>query len=82
MKPLRTRVRRLEARTGTTAPLPWETPGWEQLSETEQLREGERYAAAYPESALARQLRALEALSDVELAAHITTLNAKAGGTS
>jgi hypothetical protein len=56
-------------------------PGWEQLSEAEQLREGKRYVAAYPESAFARKLRSIEALSDVELAVYVATLRAQLGET-
>jgi hypothetical protein len=81
MKSLQTRLRRLEARYGPTAPLPWETPGWERLSEAEQLREVERYVAAYPDSTLARQWRAIAALSDVELEAYVANLTAQLGVT-
>ena len=79
MKKLHTRVRRLEARAGTRAPLPWEIPGWAQLSEAAQLLEAARYVAASPESALARQWYVLEACSDVELEALLATLQAQAG---
>ena len=81
MKSLQTRLRRLEARYGPTAPLPWEMSGWEQWSEADQLREAERYIAAYPDSALARQWRSLEALSDVELAQLIATLTTQGDAT-
>jgi len=81
MTRLTQRVRRLEGRSGTTAPRPWELAGWERLSEVDQLREMERYVAAYPDSPLARQLRAITALSDVELAACIATLKAQVGET-
>lgn len=69
MRALQTRLQRLESRYGTTAPLPWETPGWEQFSDAEMLHEMEQYAAACPNSRLARDLRALETLSDSELEA-------------
>jgi len=69
MKALERRLRRLEARAGTTAPLPWEMPGWEQLSHAEQLQAFEQYLAAHPQSRLAREWRAIEALSDRELEA-------------
>ena len=49
MTRLTQRVRRLESRSGTTAPRPWELAGWERLSEVDQLREIERYVAAYPD---------------------------------
>ena len=38
------------------------------------MRAAEQYLAAYPDSAIARQWRALEALSDVELEALLATL--------
>ena len=79
MRALQIRLRRLEARYGPTASLPWEMSGWEQLSEAGQLREGERYVAAYPDSTLARQLRAIAALSDVVLEAYVVTLRAQLG---
>jgi hypothetical protein len=56
-------------------------PGWEQLSEAEQLCEAERYVAAYPDSALARKLRSIEALSDVALAVYVANLTAQLGET-
>ena len=77
MKRLQTRIRRLEARYGTTVPLPWERPGWERLSEAEQMREVERYVAAYPDSVLACQWRAIEAMSDVELELFVAHLAAQ-----
>jgi hypothetical protein len=61
--------------------LPWERPGWEQWSETEQLREAERYVAAYPDSVLARKLHSIKALSDVELALFVAHLTAQLGET-
>jgi hypothetical protein len=79
MRALQTRVRRLEARYGPAAPLLWKMPGWEQLSAAEQLREAERYLAAYPDSTLARKLRAMRDLSDVELEAYVATLRAQLG---
>ena len=79
MRALQTRLRRLEAHYGPPVPLPWETPGWDQLSEAEQLREGERYVTAYPDSTLARKLRSMKALSDVELAVYVATLRAQLG---
>jgi hypothetical protein len=81
MKSLQIRIRRLEARYGPTAPLPWDAPGWEQLSEAEQLREVERYVAAYPDSTLARRLRSMKALSDVELAMLVAHIKAQLGET-
>jgi hypothetical protein len=81
MKSLQTRLRRLEARYGPTAPLPWETPGWEQLSEADQLREAERYVVAYPDSVLARKLHSIEALSDIELEMLVANLTAQLGET-
>ena len=50
MKSLQVRLRRLEARYGTTAPRPWETPDWAQWSEADQVRAVEQYVAAYPAS--------------------------------
>jgi hypothetical protein len=79
MKVLERRVRRLEGRCGTTRPLPWETPGGEQLSDAEQLLEAERYVAAYPDSRLARTVRAIEALSDRELEALLAEANQVTG---
>jgi hypothetical protein len=76
---LQIRLRRLEARYGPTAPLSWERPGWEQLSAAEQLREAERYVAAYPDSTLARKLHSIKALSDVELEMFIANLEAQLG---
>jgi hypothetical protein len=52
-------------------------PGWERLSEAEQLREGAWYVAAYPDSTLARQLRAIAAFSDVEMEAYVAALRAQ-----
>jgi hypothetical protein len=69
MTVLERRVRRLEARYGSRAPLPWQMPGWERLSETDQLLEGQRYVAMYPDSLLARKWRVIEALTDNELEA-------------
>jgi hypothetical protein len=81
MRALQTRVRRLESRCGTTAPLPWEIPGWEQWSEAEQMQVFEQYIAAHPQSRLARKWRAIETYSDRELeellaAAHTVLDNA------
>ena len=56
-------------------------PGWEHVSAAEQLREAERYMAASPNSTLARQLRAIKDLSDVELKAYVATLRAQLGET-
>jgi hypothetical protein len=56
-------------------------PGWEQLSEAEQLHEAERYVAAYPESAFARKLSTIRELSDVELAVYVANLTAQHGET-
>jgi hypothetical protein len=81
VRALQTRLRRLEARYGPTVPLPWEMPDWEQLPAAEQMRAGERYVAAYPDSAFARQYRAIAALSDVELEAYGATLRAQLGET-
>ena len=67
MKALQSRVRRLEDRYGVHTPLPWERPGWEQLSDDAQLDAIEDYCAAYPDSRFAQQMRALEAMSDREL---------------
>jgi hypothetical protein len=67
MKTLERRVQRLESRCGTTAPVPWEMFGWEQLSDAEMVGELERYVATYPDSTLARKWRAIETLSDSEL---------------
>ena len=81
MKALQTRLRRLEARYGTTAPLPWETPGWAQWSEADHVRAVEQYIAASPDSVIARQWRALEALSDAELEALLAAAHAQLGET-
>lgn len=81
MPRLQTRLRRLEARAGTTVLAPWDLPGWAERSEADQLQEAERYVAAYPDSALARKLRALEALSDSELEALVAHLTAQLGET-
>ena len=77
MKPLERRVQRLEGRYGPTAPLPWETPGWEQWSEAEQMQVFEQYIAAHPQSRLARQWRAIDALSDSELEALLAEAQAQ-----
>ena len=69
MTALQRRVHKLEARLGLTVPAPWELPGWEALSDAEQLRVVEDYVAAYPHSHMAQQLRALETLTDAELEA-------------
>jgi hypothetical protein len=79
MKLLARRVQRLEARTGAAAPLPWERPGWEQCAEAEMLEEMDWYVAAYPDSALARKWRAIEALPDRELMTLLVDLEAQFG---
>jgi hypothetical protein len=79
MKTLKRRVQHLEARFGTTALLPWETPGWEQWSEAEMLGELDWYIAAYPHSALARMQRDIEALTDRELEALCAEAPARLG---
>jgi hypothetical protein len=56
-------------------------PGWEQLSEAEMVGEMEQYAAAYPDSRLARKWRAIEALSDSELEALLAEAQALRGET-
>jgi hypothetical protein len=77
MKTLERRVQRLEGLYGPTTSLPWETPGWEQLSDAEMVGEFERYVAAYPDSPLARKWRAIEALSDRELEAFAEEVQAQ-----
>ena len=79
MKILEGRVQRLEARGGTTVPLPWVRPGWEQWSAAEMLGELEQYVATYPDSALARKWRAIEALTDHELEALLAEVEAQRG---
>jgi hypothetical protein len=81
MKTLERRVQHLEGLYGPTAPLPWETAGWEQLSQSEQMQECEQYMAAHPQSRLARQWRAIEALSDRELEELLEAAEALAGDT-
>jgi hypothetical protein len=77
MKTLERRVQRLEACCGTTAPLPWELPGWEQSSEAEQMQAFEQYIAAHPQSRLACQWRAIETCSDRELEEMLATVEAQ-----
>ena len=77
MKPLERRVQHLEARYGTTAPVPWELPSWEQWSEAEQMQAFEQYMAAHPQSRLARQWRAIETCSDRELEEMLATVEAQ-----
>jgi hypothetical protein len=79
MKTLERRVQHLEARCGTTAPLPWETPGWKQLSDAEQMYAFEQYIAAHPQSWLARMQRDTEALTDSELEALLAEAQAQLG---
>jgi hypothetical protein len=79
MKPLERRVQRLEGRYGPTAPLPWETPGWEQWSEAEQMYTFEQYMAAHPHSRLARTQRDIEKLSDSELETLLVEVQALLG---
>jgi hypothetical protein len=79
MKTLERRVQRLEGLYGPTAPLPWETPGWEQLPESEQMHTFEEYIASHPHSRLARMQREIEALPDSELEALLAEAQALLG---
>jgi hypothetical protein len=79
MNTLKRRVQHLEGRTGTSAPLPWERPDWEQWSDAELLGELEGYVAAHPASPLARKWRAIAALPDHELEALLVTLQGQLG---
>jgi len=77
MRALQTRLRRLEGRYGTTAPLPWEMPGWEQWAEAEQMQKFEQYIAAHPQSRLTHKWRAIETCSDRELEEMLATVAAQ-----
>jgi hypothetical protein len=77
MKPLERCVQHLEARYGTTAPVPWETPGGERLPESAQMQACEQYIAAHPQSRLARKWHAIETCSDRELEEMLATVEAQ-----
>jgi hypothetical protein len=79
VKTLERRVQHLEARYGTTAPVPWERPGWEPWSGSEQMDAFAQYIAAHPQSRLARKWRAIETLTDSELEELLAEVQAQRG---